>query len=54
MNEEKSTQRQMEVLTLKKENEQLRKFVDGIPPELRQALREQQRGSDILKTVISN
>ena len=42
--DEKSIQKQMEVLTLKKENEQLRRFVNSIPPEIRQALREQQRG----------
>ena len=42
--DEKSIQKQMEVLTLKKENERLRRFVNSIPPEIRQALREQQRG----------
>lgn len=42
--DEKSIQKRMEVLTLKKENEQLRRFVNSIPPEIRQALREQQRG----------
>ena len=36
-------QKQMEVLTLKKENERLRRFVDSIPPEMRRILREQQR-----------
>lgn len=41
--DEKSIQKQMEVLTLKKENERLRRFVNSIPPEVRQALREQQR-----------
>lgn len=40
----KSIQKQMEVLTLKKENERLRRFVNSMPPEIRQALREQQRG----------
>lgn len=42
--DEKSIQKQMEVLTLKKENERLRRFVNSIPPEIRQALKEQQRG----------
>lgn len=42
--DEKSIQKQMEVLTLKKENERLRRFVNSIPPEIRQALMEQQRG----------
>ena len=44
VNSEKSIQKQMEVLMLKKENEQLRRFVNSIPPEVRQALKEQQRG----------
>ena len=44
VNSEKSIQKQMEVLMLKRENEQLRRFVNSIPPEIRQALREQQRG----------
>ena len=44
VNSEKSIQKQMEVLMLKKENEQLRRFVNSIPPEIRQALKEQQRG----------
>lgn len=43
VNSEKSIQKQMEVLTLKKENERLRRFVDSIPPEVRRVLREQQR-----------
>ena len=43
VNSEKSIQKQMEVLTLKKENERLRRFVDSIPPEVRRILREQQR-----------
>lgn len=43
-NSEKSIQKQMEVLMLKKENEQLRRFVQRIPPEVRQALKEQQQG----------
>ena len=47
--DEKSIQKQMEVLMLKKENEQLRRFVNSIPPEIRQALREQQRGQRHLK-----
>lgn len=42
VNSEKSIQKQMEVLTLKKENERLRRFVDSIPPEVRRILREQQ------------
>ena len=44
VNSEKSIQKQMEVLMLKKENEQIRRFVNSIPPEIRQALKEQQRG----------
>ena len=44
VNSEKSIQKQMEVLMLKKENEQLRRFVQRIPPEVRQALKEQQQG----------
>lgn len=44
VNSEKSIQKQMEVLMLKKENEQLRRFVQHIPPEVRQALKEQQQG----------
>ena len=44
VNSEKSIHRQMEVLALQKENEQLRRFVQSIPPEVRQALKEQQRG----------
>ena len=43
VNSEKSIQKKMEVLTLKKENERLRRFVDSIPPEVRRILREQQR-----------
>ena len=43
VNSEKSIQKQMEVLTLKKENERLRRFVDSIPPEVWRILREQQR-----------
>lgn len=42
--EETGIKKQMEVLTLKKENEQLRRFVNSIPPEIRQALKEQQKG----------
>ncbi len=42
-NSEKSVQKQMEVLTLKNENERLRRFVDSIPPEVRRILKEQQR-----------
>ena len=44
VNSEKSIHKQMEVLALQKENEQLRRFVQSIPPEVRQALKEQQRG----------
>ena len=40
-----SIQKRMEVLTLKKENERLRRFVQSIPPEVRQALKEQQKRS---------
>lgn len=40
--DETSIQKQMEVLMFKKENEQLRRFVHSIPPELRQVLKEQQ------------
>ena len=43
VNSEKSIQKKMEVLTLKKENERLRRFVESIPPEVRRILREQQR-----------
>ena len=42
VNSEKSIQKQIEVLTLKKDNERLRRFVDSIPPEVRRILREQQ------------
>ena len=42
-NSEKSVQKQMEVLTLKNENERLRRFVDSIPLEVRRILKEQQR-----------
>ena len=42
VNSEKSIQKQMEVLTLKKDNERLRRFVDSIPPEVRRILREHQ------------
>ena len=42
VNSEKSIQKKMEVLTLKKENERLRRFVESIPPEVRRILREQQ------------
>ncbi len=42
--DETSIQKRMEVLTLKKENERLRRFVQNIPPEIRQALKQQQRG----------
>ena len=49
VNSEKSIQKQMEVLMLKKENEQLRWFVNSIPPEVRQALKEQERGNTYKK-----
>lgn len=39
-------ERQLEILQLKKENEQLRRFMQRIPPELRLALKEQQRGQN--------
>ncbi len=42
--DETSIQKRMEVLALKKENERLRRFVQNIPPEIRQALKQQQRG----------
>lgn len=42
-NSEKSVQKLMEVLTLKNENERLRRFVDSILPEVRRILKEQQR-----------
>lgn len=42
VNSEKSIQKKMEVSTLKKENERLRRFVESIPPEVRRILREQQ------------
>lgn len=51
VNSEKSIQKQMEVLMLKKENEQLRRFVQLIPPEVRQALKEQQQASGGAKTA---
>ncbi len=44
VSEETGIKKQMEVLTLKKENEQLRRLVNSIPPALRQELKEQQRG----------
>ena len=37
--------RRFEVLQLKKENERLRRFVQSIPPELRETLKQQQRGN---------
>ena len=42
--DETGIQKQMEVLMLKKENEQLRRFVQRIPPEVRKALKEQEQG----------
>lgn len=41
--DETSIQKRMEVLTLKKENERLRWFVQSIPPEVRQALTAHQK-----------
>ena len=41
--EDNSTQKELELFMLKKENQQLRRFVDSIPPEVRKALREQQK-----------
>ena len=37
--------RRFEVMQLKKENERLRRFVQSIPPELRETLKQQQRGN---------
>ena len=44
VNSEKSVQKQMEVLMLKKENEQLRRLSSAFPRRCRQALKEQQQG----------
>lgn len=41
--EDNSSQKELELFMLKKENQQLRRFVDSIPPEVRKALREQQK-----------
>ena len=41
--EDNSSQKELELFMLKKENQQLRRFVDNIPPEVRKALREQQK-----------
>lgn len=43
--EDNSTQKEWELFTLKKENQQLRRLVDSIPPEVRKALREQQKAN---------
>lgn len=43
VNDEKSIQKRVEVLELKKENERLRRFVESIPQEIRQAFQERQR-----------
>ena len=40
VNDEKSIQKRVEVLELKKENERLRRFVESIPQEIRQAFQE--------------
>ncbi len=40
-----SIEKRLEVMRLKQENEQLRRFVESIPPELRQSLREKERGN---------
>lgn len=42
--DEKSIQKQLEAARLKQENEQLRRFVDNIPQELINELKQQQRG----------
>lgn len=39
-----SIKRKMEVIALKQENETLWRFVDSIPPEVMQVLKQQQRG----------
>ena len=41
--DEGSIKKQLEAAKLKQENEQLRRFVQRIPPEVRQALKEQQQ-----------
>lgn len=43
--EDNSTQKELELFMLKKENQQLRRFVDNIPPEVRKELREQQKAN---------
>ena len=43
VNDEKSIQKQVEILELKKENERLLQFVESIPQEIRQAFQERQR-----------
>ena len=43
--EDNSSQKELELFMLKKENQQLRRFVDNIPPEVRKALREQQKAN---------
>ena len=42
-------EKQLEILQLKKENEQLRRFMQRIPPELRLAMKGQQRGQNYPK-----
>lgn len=46
--DEGSIKKQLEAAKLKQENEQLRRFVESIPPELRRAL-QQERGRDHTK-----
>ena len=41
--DESGLKKQLEAAKLKQENEQLRRFVQSIPPELLRTLREQQR-----------
>lgn len=43
--EDNSSQKELELFMLKKENQQLRRFVDSIPPEVRKELREQQKAN---------
>ena len=48
VNDEKSIQKRVEVLELKKENERLRRFVESIPQEIRQRFKSG-RGSSLPK-----
>lgn len=43
VNDEDSIKKQLEASKLKQENEQLRQFIDSIPPEIRQALKNLHR-----------